>query len=241
MRLLLLSPGGPQEQLAFVPAAATAASRLATSLQVACAPAAAAVWGLLPAVEKVLPFDFDGRPSLADWTNLLGAVREPDFQACLNLASGWRLDLLLSLSHIPVRVARGGWSATSRVSADAGPDALLAALGLDPVPTDFRLTLPADALAKAVAQQPPGAGPLLVLSAAEAALEPSLRQRLPQVRIERLRPGSPLAQAAQLASADVLVSGDPWASSLAGLTGVTRVAVAPGEGPDAVLKALGLP
>lgn len=241
MRLLLLSPGGPQEQLAFLPAAATAAGRLTTTLQVACSPAAAPVWSLLPAVEKVLPFDFEGRPSLADWTNLLGAVREPDFQACLNLASGWQLDLLLSLSHIPVRVARGGWSATSRVSDDAGPDALLAALGLDPVPADFRLPLPAEALAKAVERQPPGEGPLLVLTADGAALEPSLRQRLPQVRIEGLRPGSPLAQAAQLASADVLVSGDPWASGLAGLTGVTHVAVAPGDGPDAVLQALGLP
>jgi ADP-heptose:LPS heptosyltransferase len=241
MRLLLLSPGGPQEQLAFLPAAATAASRLATTLQVACAPAAAPVWSLLPAVEKVLPFDFDGRPSLADWTNLLGAVREPDFQACLNRGSGWQLDLLLSLSHIPVRVARGGWSTTSRVGPDADPDAMLAALGLDPVPADFRLTLPAEALAAAVERQPPGDGPLLVLTADGASLEPSLRQRLPQVRMERLRPGSPLVQAAQLTCADVLVSGDPWANRLADLTGVTRVAVAPGDGPDAVLKALGLP
>ncbi|MFW6731590.1 MAG: glycosyltransferase family 9 protein [Synechococcus sp.] len=241
MRLLLLSPGGPQEQLAFLPAAATAASRLGTTLQVACAPAAAPVWALLPAVEKVLPFDFDGRPSLADWTNLLGAVREPDFQACLNRASGWQLDLLLSLSHIPVRVARGGWSATSRLGPDADPDAMLAALGLDPVQADFRLTLPAGALRAAVEQQPAGDGPLLVLTADAAGLEPVLRQRLAQVRLEGLRPGSPLAQAAQLASADVLVGDDPWARRLAQLTGVAQVALAPGEGPNAVLQALGLP
>jgi len=229
MRLLLLSPGGPQEQLAFLPAAATAASRLATTLQVACAPAAAPVWTLLPAVEKVLPFDFDGRPSLADWTNLLGAVREPDFQACLNRGSGWRLELLLSLTHIPVRVARGG------------PDAMLAALGLDPVPADFRLTLPAEALRAAVEQQPPGDGPLLVLAADAASLEPVLRQKLGQVRLEGLRPGSPLAQAAQLASADVLVGDDPWARRLADLTGVAQVSPASEGGSDAVLRALGLP
>lgn len=229
MRLLLLSPGGPQEQLAFLPAAATAASRLATTLQVACAPAAAPVWTLLPAVEKVLPFDFDGRPSLADWTNLLGAVREPDFQACLNRGSGWRLELLLSLTHIPVRVARGG------------PDAMLAALGLDPVPADFRLTLPAEALRAAVEQQPPGDGPLLVLAADAASLEPVLRQKLGQVRLEGLRPGSPLAQAAQLASADVLVGDDPWARRLADLTGVAQVSPASAGGSDAVLRALGLP
>lgn len=229
MRLLLLSPGGPQEQLAFLPAAATAASRLATTLQVACAPAAAPVWTLLPAVEKVLPFDFDGRPSLADWTNLLGAVREPDFQACLNRGSGWRLELLLSLTHIPVRVAR------------CGPDAMLAALGLDPVPADFRLTLPAEALRAAVEQQPPGDGPLLVLAADAASLEPVLRQKLGQVRLEGLRPGSPLAQAAQLASADVLVGDDPWARRLADLTGVAQVSPASEGGSDAVLRALGLP
>jgi hypothetical protein len=44
--------------------------------------------------------------------------------------------------------------------------------------------------------------------------------------VSTLRPGSPLEQAAQVASADVLVSSDPSANQLAQLSGVTLVNLA---------------
>jgi hypothetical protein len=71
-------------------------------------------------VEKLIPFDFNSSPTLADWANLLGNVREPDFQACINLASGRQVDLMLSMSHIPTRVAAGGFSATNTVAIGSG-------------------------------------------------------------------------------------------------------------------------
>ena len=111
MRVLFLSPGDLEAQLKRLPLAAAIGRDLKASIQVACPLAAAPLWKLLPVVEKQLPFEFEG-VTLADWANLMGSVREPDFQACLNFASGWNLDLLLSLSHIPVRVARGGFSCT---------------------------------------------------------------------------------------------------------------------------------
>ena len=120
MRVLFLLPGGISAQLAAIPAAARLAEALNAQVQVACSPAAAPAWKLLPAVEKIIPFDFDGDASLADWANLLGNVREPDFQACINLASGRQVDLMLSMSHIPNRVAANGFSATSTVSAPGG-------------------------------------------------------------------------------------------------------------------------
>jgi len=72
-----------------MPAVAATALHLAATVQVSCPAGAAAVWKLLPAVEKVLPFSFESGVSLAEWANLLGAVREPDFQA--SYQSGLRL------------------------------------------------------------------------------------------------------------------------------------------------------
>ncbi len=236
MRILFLIPGGPQEQLRILPLAAAVAQQLRVQLQVACPAASASVWKLLPAVEKLLPYEFSSGGSLADWANLLGSVREPDFQAVLNFASGWSIDLLLSCSHIPLRVARGGFSCTAPVDAGAPVEAFLTPLGLALPSQPFRLSLPAKALEKAVQQQPAGQGPLLVLaprgdskdwdSAHWQALPDLVRQKLPQARVSSLRPGSPLEQAAQVASADVLVSSDPSASSLAQLSGVTLVNLA---------------
>ena len=115
MRALFLVPGDALQQLQVLPAAAAVAENLGFSLQVACSPAAAPVWKLLPAVEKVIPFSFSDA-SLADWANLLGSIREPDFQVCINLAGGRQVDLMLSMSHIPTRIATAGFSATELVS-----------------------------------------------------------------------------------------------------------------------------
>ena len=158
MRVLFLSPGDLEAQLKRLPLAAAIGRDLKTSIQVACPLAAAPLWKLLPVVEKQLPFEFEG-VTLADWANLLGCVREPDFQACLNFASGWNLDLLLSLSHIPVRVARGGFSCTAPVAADAPAEAFLKPLGLQSDQEQVCISLPPKALEQARSKQPTGDGP----------------------------------------------------------------------------------
>ena len=241
MRVLLLVPGGLRAQLNALPAAARLAEALAAQVQVACAPSAGAAWSLLPAVEKLIPFDFDGNPSLADWANLLGNVREPDFQACINLASGRQVDLMLSMSHIPNRVASGGFSATSTVSAGGGwPAQALAAylkpLGVSLDAEAFRLALPKAALAKAAAELPAGSGPALLLApSGDGADWPASRwqglpalvkAKLPDVRIvEARRDGGLLERAAQLASCDVVLSSDPISCELALLAGMPLVAI----------------
>ena len=243
MRVLFLLPGGTLSQLQAMPAAARVAEALNAQVQVACAPEAAAAWRLLPAVEKVIPFSFEGSPSLADWANLLGHVREPDFQACINLASGRQVDLMLSMSHIPNRVAAGGFSATSSVGpAAAGwPAQALAphlrALGVQLDAASFRLSLPRPALDKAAASLPPGQGPALLLAAAGGpgdwpasqwqALAEQVRSKLPDVRlVQALGAGAGLSErAAQLASCDVVLSSDPLTSELALLNGSPLVAL----------------
>mgnify|MGYP006273465721 CR=1 FL=1 len=242
MRVLFLLPGGIQSQLQALPAAAKVAEALNAQLQVACAPAAAAAWRLLPAVEKVIPFDFDGGATLADWANLLGNVREPDFQACVNLASGRQVDLMLSMSHIPNRVAAGGFSATSSVAPASGgwPAQALASylrpLGVELDAAAFRLSLPRAALDKAATALPAGQGPALLLAAAGGAndwpgqqwqaLAEQVRAKLPDVRLVTAQGGSNLSErAAQLACCDVVLSSDPIVSELALLNGSPLVAL----------------
>ncbi|MEB3266566.1 MAG: lipopolysaccharide heptosyltransferase family protein [Cyanobacteriota bacterium] len=243
MRALFLIPGDAVRQLQALPAVAACAEQLGFAMQVACDPKLASLWTLLPAVEKVLPFSFESA-SLADWANLMGSVREPDFQACINLARGRQVDLMLSMSHIPNRIAAAGFSATSTVTPASGgwPAQALAAY-LEPIGVTlqaeaFRLRLPAEALQRAKDEWPPGDGPLLLLAPAGgtvdwpadrwAALPPSIGSRLPNLRHRLLPPtsgGSALERAALVASADVVLASDPITQELALLCGVPLVAL----------------
>jgi ADP-heptose:LPS heptosyltransferase len=211
-------------------------------------PAHRALWTLLPAVEKVIPFPFAGDPNLAEWANLLGLVREPDFQACLNFATGRQVNLMLSMSHIPVRVATEGFSSTALVSTDQGwkPQRLasfLKPLGLTLKADDFRLSLPAEAMEAARQRQPPGEGPLLLLAPDESAsdwpeerwqsLPEKIRERLPQLRCEVLTPQAPFAQrAAAVACADVVLSSCAITQLLSAYCGLALVAM--GSSTDAL-------
>ena len=66
MRVLVLSPGFVGDQLVRLPAIEAISRQLQSSVQVACAPGVRGVWDLLPSVEKVIPFDFESSPTLAD-------------------------------------------------------------------------------------------------------------------------------------------------------------------------------
>ncbi|MEB3233873.1 MAG: lipopolysaccharide heptosyltransferase family protein [Cyanobacteriota bacterium] len=243
MRALFLIPGDAVRQLQAMPAVAAVADQLSAAVQVVCAPALASGWGLLPVVEKVIPFDFSAA-NLADWANLLGSVREPDFQLCINLAEGRQVDLMLSMSHIPTRVARGGFSATETVapaSAGWGAQALepyLKPIGVRLNADAFRLSLPRAEVNKAAAGLPAGAGPLLLLAPNGSANDWPLAQwqglpglissRLSDLRSQLLPPAAtfPLRpRAAQLAAADVVLASEPATIELALLLGVPLVAL----------------
>ena len=104
MRVLALSPGSLEDQLDRLPALADICQKLNASLQVACDPQQAAPWKLLPFLEKLLPFSFEANPTLADWANLLGCVRDGERDCLLRNADGalreleraWPFDLSLA-------------------------------------------------------------------------------------------------------------------------------------------------
>lgn len=240
MRALFLIPGEGSLQLQAFAAVAAVAEQLGARVQVVCPPAAVPLWTLHPQVERALAFPFQGA-TLADWANLLGSVREPDFQLCINRARGRQVDLMLSMSHIPTRVASGGFSATATVHEPAalwGAQAwqvFLRPIGVDLDASGFRLTLPAADLEAAAARLPAGDGPLLLLAPAGGAgdwpaprwqeLPDRIRSRLPSLRSALAGAGSIRQLAARIAGADVLLASDPVAIELALLLGIPLVAL----------------
>jgi ADP-heptose:LPS heptosyltransferase len=249
MRALFLIPGDGVRQLQALPAAAAVAEQLGFTIQVACRPELAGLWKLLPAVEKVIPFAF-GDATLADWANLLGSVREPDFQLCINRASGRQVDLMLAMSHIPTRVASGGFSATDTVQQPAGIweaqawQAFLQPIGVQLNADAFRLSVAKADLDAAAGELPAGDGPLLLLAPAGGAadwpaqrwqaLPGRIRQRLPGLRTLAAGGGAARTQAARLASADVVLASDASCIELALMLGLPLVALgrSPAELPS---------
>ena len=250
MRVLALSPGPLIQQLQRLPALAAAANQLQSKLQLACDPTHQALWSLLPAIEKVIPIAFDSSPSLADWTNLLGSVREGDFQVCFNFAQGQQVNLMLSMSHIPIRIAEQGFARTALVEPSKGwPaqqfDCYLQAIGLTLDADSFRLFLPDDSLQKVRDQHPTGEGPLLLLAPNGndgdwpteqwLTLPNAIKGKLPNLRSITLPLKAPLIhRAAEVACADVVLSSCPITQLLAVYTGVPLVAL--GTPADALPK-----
>jgi ADP-heptose:LPS heptosyltransferase len=243
MRALFLIPGDGASQLQALPAVAATAEQLRFQIQVACHPTLAGLWKLLPAVEKVIPFNF-GAATLADWANLLGCVREPDFQACINLASGRQVDLMLSMSHIPNRMAAGGFSATEKVQVPQGLwpaqalEAYLRPIGVSLDAAAFRLSLSRSALDAAGATLPAGDGPMLLLApsgspddwptSAWQELPGRIAATLPGLRSLQVPPASSAqlpARAALVAASDVVLASDPVTIELALLSGTPVVAM----------------
>jgi len=247
MRALFLIPGGSSQQLQAFAAVDAVAQQLKSTVQVVCPTATAALWQLHPAVEKVIPFAFDDA-TMADWANLLGSVREPDFQLCLNRASGRQVDLMLSMSHIPTRIATSGFSATEKIQASANLwpnqvwEAYLKPVGVSLNAEAFRLPLAKADLDAAAAALPPGEGPALLLApwgttndwpqAQWQHLPERIVSKLPTLRVVNAAPvdSAPTAagaakRAAQVASADVVVASDPETIEWALLFGLPLVAL----------------
>ena len=241
MRLLVLSPGTAQQQLERMPAIAACANELGASIQVACSPAYGSLWTLLSSVEKIIPFDFAASLTMADWANLLGSVREPDFQVCLNFAEGRQVNLMLSMSHIPTRVSEAGFASTAVASKAEGWSAqrlsgFLAPIGLSLDAAAFRISLPAELMNSARERQPQGDGPLLLLQPAATPgdwpaerwkqLPLTIKDKLPGLRTIHLGDNSSLSErAAQIACADVVLTSCAVTSLLAAFCGVPLVAL----------------
>jgi ADP-heptose:LPS heptosyltransferase len=112
MRILALVPGGIGDQILFFP---TLDDLQATypdaEIDVVVEPRAEAAYRVSKSVNETILFDFKGSNSLADWGNLLGTIRDREYEIALSLGQRAPISFLLWLTGIPVRIGYDGSTA----------------------------------------------------------------------------------------------------------------------------------
>lgn len=105
MRILALVPGGIDNQLLFFPTLETLKQQYPqAAIDVLVEPRSKKAYRVCKNVDEVLVFDFQDRNSFADYLNLLGIMRDREYDAVVSLKTTWRIKLLLWLNGIPTRV-----------------------------------------------------------------------------------------------------------------------------------------
>jgi ADP-heptose:LPS heptosyltransferase len=139
MRVLALVPGGIERQLEFFPVLREIKEAFkAAEIAVVVDPKAKDIYQLSKVVGEVVPYSFLASNSPADWANLLGIVRDREFEAVITLTESWSIGLLLWLSGIPTRIGYGGgsnaWFLTTPIPRSSSPtedySAILTALNV---------------------------------------------------------------------------------------------------------------
>ncbi|MEO1207996.1 MAG: glycosyltransferase family 9 protein [Cyanobacteria bacterium J06638_20] len=114
MRVLALVPGGTSEQLLFLPTLEHLKQALPQAeISVVVAPAAAAAYRVSKVVQTTIPYNFGFNNSPADWANLLGVVRDREFEVAITTTQNWPIRLLLWLSGVPTRIGYASGSKNS--------------------------------------------------------------------------------------------------------------------------------
>ena len=157
MRIVAFVPGGIGDQILFFPTLDDL-KRVYPEAQidVVVEPRAKDAYRVSKSVNKTILFDFKDRNSLADLGNLLGTVREREYDIALSLGQRWNVGLLLWLTGIPVRVgyagSAGAWFLTNSVPlkqeqyAAAMYHDLLKGLGIDSPCPEVAVSVPTTAL-----------------------------------------------------------------------------------------------
>ncbi|WP_218082560.1 glycosyltransferase family 9 protein [Anthocerotibacter panamensis] len=108
-RVLALSPGGIGDQVLFFPTlAGLKAWRADLEIDVLVEPRSLGAYALCPSVQRTTAFNFKGNPSLAEWVDLIGSIRERNYDAILSLGRSPGVAFLLWLTGIRMRVGYGG-------------------------------------------------------------------------------------------------------------------------------------
>lgn len=105
MRILALVPGGIGDQILFFPTLEDLKTQYPNAtIDVIVEPRAKAAYRVCPYVHEVLAFDYKDRNGLADYLNLLGIIRDREYDVAFHLGKRWTIDLLLWLNGIPLRI-----------------------------------------------------------------------------------------------------------------------------------------
>ena len=105
MRILALIPGGIDAQINFFPTLETLHSTYPNAkIDVLVEPRAKKAYRVCQYVNDVLLFDYQDRNSMADYLNLLGIIRDREYEAALSFDTPWAVTSLLWLNGIPIRI-----------------------------------------------------------------------------------------------------------------------------------------
>jgi ADP-heptose:LPS heptosyltransferase len=109
MRILALVPGGIGDQILFFPTLDDLKQRYADAqIDVVVEPRAKGAYQVSKSVNSTILFDFKASNSLADWGNLLGVLRDREYDIAISLGQRWGIGFLLWLTGIPVRIGYAG-------------------------------------------------------------------------------------------------------------------------------------
>jgi ADP-heptose:LPS heptosyltransferase len=105
MRIVALVPGGIGDQILFFPTLDDIKLHYPQSLiDVVIEPRSTVAYRVNKSVNKVIPFDYKDRNGLADVGNLLGIIRDNEYDIAISLGSSWAVSILLWLTGIPTRI-----------------------------------------------------------------------------------------------------------------------------------------
>lgn len=164
MRVLALVPGGISDQLQFFPTLTTIKETYPSAkITVVVEPSAKSAYRVSKAVSELIPFEYRQQNSPADWANLLGIIRDREFELVLCASDRWEEAVLLWLSGIPTRIGYSSstvpWLYSNTVKADTQQyptgqyQALLQGLALSAKPALIGLNVPEGDITWADAQR----------------------------------------------------------------------------------------
>lgn len=120
MRILALIPGGISDQLLFFPTLKTLKEQYPQAIiDVIVEPRSKNTYRVCKYVQEVLVFDFQDRNGLADYLNLLGMIRDREYELAITLEENWAVAFLLWLDGIPTRLGyktNSSWFLNNTVS-----------------------------------------------------------------------------------------------------------------------------
>lgn len=105
MRILALVPGGIGDQILFFPTLdALKRSYPEAEIDVVVEPRAKSAYRVSKSINETFLFDFKDRNGPADWGNLLGIIRDREYDIALSVDRGWGVAFMLWLTGVPTRV-----------------------------------------------------------------------------------------------------------------------------------------
>jgi ADP-heptose:LPS heptosyltransferase len=109
MRIVALVPGGIGNQILFFPTLDDLKQAYpAAEIDVVVEPRAKDAYRVSKSVHDTILFDFNGGNSLADWGNLLGVLRDREYDIAFSAERSWAVGFLLWLTGIPIRIGFAG-------------------------------------------------------------------------------------------------------------------------------------